>query len=158
LLASGPRLIAEWIDDARNKAREFQNMNAAQQQYRACFASFLGDLQGLVDVAIRAAGAAELERLTASQKRQQRSAARSTRRRATPSDNGTPRRAEQPRGRTKKKPANGGLAAGSSEQTPPVKPVAPPPLFVHKRSRDGQIQHLSRRDDGDSPAQRSVAG
>ncbi len=30
-------------------------------------------------------------------------------------------------------------------------PVVPPPLFVHKRSRDGSIQHLDRRESAPPP-------
>jgi hypothetical protein len=132
-------------------------MNAAQQQYRSCFAAFVQELGALVDVAIREAIAAELDRLAVSENRKRRTVARAqSRRRAASAENGE-RPSRKPRGRAPRKSAPMEPSNGTEK---PVQPAAavPPPLFVHKRSRDGQIQHLSRRNGEDEAQPNTAAG
>jgi hypothetical protein len=133
-------------------------MNAAQQQYRSCFAAFVQDLGELVDTAIRQAIAAELDRLAASENRKRKSVARAqSRRRAASADNGEPSPSRKPRGRAARKPAAPERSNGD-EAPVQAAPQAPAPLFVHKRSRDGQIQRLSRSAGEEASRQTTAAG
>lgn len=135
-------------------------MNAAQQQYRSCFAAFIEDIGDLVDRAIRQAIEAELERLLASERRKRSVARAPSRRRTAKPENagsGTPRRSAKPRGRPQRSPSISDGEAVAERSKAPAAPATPPPLFVHKRSRDGQIQHLSRRSGDDEAAQQTSA-
>jgi hypothetical protein len=131
-------------------------MNAAQQQYRSCFAAFVQELGALVDVAIREAIAAELDRLAVSENRKRKVARAQSRRRAVSAENGE-RPGRKPRGRAPRKTATMEPANGT-EKPAQAAAATPPPLFVHKRSRDGQIQRLSRRADEEQSQPNTAAG
>lgn len=131
-------------------------MNAAQQQYRSCFATFVQELGALVDVAIREAIAAELDRLAVSENRKRRNVARAQSRRGTASaENGEARPSRKPRGRAPRKPAV--TQPSNGERPAQTAAAVPPPLFVHKRSRDGQIQRLSRNSGDELPQPNTAA-
>jgi hypothetical protein len=114
-------------------------MTPLQRQIRACIDSFIEDVARAVQAAIKEQVSAELARF-------EPKPVRAPKRRATRNADGSARTERAQRGERKKRgkarqlelPLSGDAKQGSEDAG------SPPPLFVHRRSRDGRILQISR--------------
>jgi hypothetical protein len=127
-------------------------MNPLYSEIRECIDSFVDDLARVVSTAIHEEVARELDRLSLTdsgfaspgRKKRTHSPARSG------ASNGASGERREKKGRGRKRSAEQlELALSGDEKrkqaaAEEAPPPAPPPLFVHKRTREGKIHHLSR--------------
>jgi hypothetical protein len=114
-------------------------MNPQYREIRTCIDSFVDDMARIVERAITEEVQAELDRLSLAMRPAKRPSVRRTPKARAGADNGAKAKASRaPRKRGAAKQLELPLANA------PKQPTSPPPLFVHKRARDGKIHHLSR--------------